>query len=74
MGKLELDIALYTPIRRACLLEINGVSVMWHIPGGKQRAVVLLDGTSEGKVWSMKRVRDGLESASMYCRDKWRGW
>lgn len=31
-------------------------------------------GWSEGKVWSMKRVRDGLESASMYCRDKWRGW
>lgn len=47
MGKLELDIALYTPIRRACLLEINGVSVMWHIPGGKQWAVVLLDGVKE---------------------------
>lgn len=29
-GKLEFDIALYTPIKRARLLEINGVPVMWH--------------------------------------------
>lgn len=30
MDKLEFDIALYTPIKRARLLEIDGVSMMRH--------------------------------------------